>query len=94
MRIAVRIYAFAFDIPRANVDVAGFSTKTPFRSACRTVYYICLPAYVASDGPLTKTRHCRACNGGIRVLPGVLATFPGELPGGIPGVLAAKILPS
>ena len=42
--------------------------------------------------------HCRACNGGSRVLaevplgvlPGVLPGWLAELSGGVPGVLAAK----
>ena len=47
MRIAVRIsYASVFDIPRADVDVTDFSTKTTFRSVYKMACCIRLPAYV------------------------------------------------
>ena len=39
------VYMSVFDILRAGVDGAGSSTKTPFRSACKTVCCIYLPAY-------------------------------------------------
>ena len=95
MRIWLTIYASLFDIPRADVDVAYFLTKTPFRSVCKMVCCIYFPAYAALDEPSKKTMHCRACNGGIRVLVGVLAgVLPGPLAGllgWLPGVLAAGI---
>ena len=47
MRVWMRIYPSVFDIPRADVGVAGFLTKTPFRSACKMVCRICFPAHVA-----------------------------------------------
>ena len=104
----MRIYASVFDIPRAGVDASDFLTKRPFRSVCRMVCCKGFPTYVALDGLLRKTRHCRACNGGSQVpagvppgvlaellggLPGVLATLLGVLPGGLPGELA-QIWPS
>ena len=39
------VYASVFGIPRANVDVAGFLMKIPFRSVCSMPYYTCFPAY-------------------------------------------------
>ena len=60
--------ASVFGIPRANVDAADFLTERPFRNVCKMVCCKCFPAYAGSDGPLMKTRHCRACNGDIPAL--------------------------
>ena len=75
-------------VSNANVDASDFLTKTPFRSVCKMVSCICFPAYIALDGPLRRTMHCRACNGGNSVFDMLVELRPDFLPGVLPGVLA------